>query len=119
MNYKKYSFVNLKNTNYNGYEIRPIRKNDIQKIKRWRNEQIDVLRQDRQITTVEQNEYYENSIKKSFLMKKPKMILFSLLLSNKCIGYGGFMHINWAKNLAELSFILDNQVVSTKALFFE
>lgn len=45
MNYKKYSFVNLKNTNYNGYEIRPIRKNDIQKIKRWRNEQIDVLRQ--------------------------------------------------------------------------
>ena len=42
-------------------------------------------------------------------MNKPRIILFSFLSSNKCIGYGGFVHIDWKKYSAELSFILDTK----------
>jgi hypothetical protein len=31
------------------------------------------------------------------------------LLRNDCIGYGGFVHINWNKKHTELSFILDTE----------
>jgi len=117
MNSKKYSFINLKNYSHKKYEIRVVRKNDIQKIKKWRNEQIKILRQNKQITTSEQNDYYENFIKKSFFTKKPKMIIFSFLLSNKCIGYGGFTHINWTNNKAELSFILDTKRVKNSKIY--
>jgi len=45
------------------------------------------------------------------------MIIFSFLLSNKCIGYGGFTHINWTKNIAELSFILDTKRVKNSKIY--
>ena len=31
------------------------------------------------------------------------------MLRNDCIGYGGFVHINWNKKHTELSFILDTE----------
>ncbi len=109
MNEKKYDFINFNNLHLRDYKIRPIRKNDIQKIRKWRNEQIDILRQNKEISASEQNQYYKISIKKSFHMNKPQIILFSFLSSNKCIGYGGFVHIDWKKYSAELSFILDTK----------
>lgn len=111
---KKYFFINIKNSNFKNYKIKPLRKIDIQKIRVWRNEQISILRQNKVINSKEQLEYYENFIEKSFFVKKPKMILFSFLLSNECIGYGGFVHINWKKRRAELSFLLDTKIVNKK-----
>ena len=35
------------------------------------------------------------------------MILFSFTFENNCIGYGGFVHIDWNLKKAELSFLLD------------
>ena len=35
------------------------------------------------------------------------MILFSFILKNNCIGYGGLVHIDWNSKKAELSFLLD------------
>ena len=66
MNEKKYDFINFNNLHLRDYKIRPIRKNDIQKIRKWRNEQIDILRQNKEISVSEQNQYYKISIKKSF-----------------------------------------------------
>ena len=60
MRQEKYNFINLENSTYKEYKIKIIRKGDIQKIRKWRNEQIDVLRQTKKISTLEQNKYYED-----------------------------------------------------------
>ena len=49
MRKEKYNFINLKNSTYKKYKIKIIRKGDIQKIKKWRNEQIDILRQTKKL----------------------------------------------------------------------
>jgi len=89
------------------YLLIPIREIDIQNIRKWRNDQLDVLRQENPITKNEQIQYYNNVIKKSFSEKMPDMILFSFMLDNLCVGYGGLVHINWDSKIAEVSFIVD------------
>ena len=79
----------------------------MESIRKWRNEQIDILRQNKPLTKDEQSKYYHQVIKKSFYEKKPEMILFSFLIKNNCVGYGGFVHIDWNSKKAELSIILD------------
>ena len=89
------------------YLLIPIREIDIQNIRKWRNDQLDILRQENPITKNEQIQYYNNVIKKSFSKEMPDMILFSFMLDNLCVGYGGLVHINWDSKIAEVSFIVD------------
>ncbi len=104
---RKYSFLPSKKYCSNKYSLVPLRERDVESIRKWRNEQIDILRQNKPLTKDEQSKYYHQVIKKSFYEKKPKIILFSFLIKNACIGYGGFVHIDWNSKKAELSFILD------------
>ena len=104
---RKYSFLSGKKYYSNKYSLVPLRERDVESIRKWRNEQIDILRQNKPLTKDEQSKYYHQVIKKSFYEKKPKIILFSFLIKNACIGYGGFVHIDWNSKKAELSFILD------------
>lgn len=101
----KYSFLEKKEYVYKKYNLKPLRKKDIQLIRKWRNEQINVLRQKDEISIDEQKKYFSNLEKKSFYVKKPETILFSILLDEKCIGYGGFVHIDWESQRAEISII--------------
>jgi len=112
-----YSCLKKEKYHFKKYSIIPIRKKDIQSIRKWRNEQIDILRQTKKITKIKQIEYYERIIKKTFNQKKPNSILFSYCLEDKCIGYGGFVHINWNKKRAELSFLLDTECVKKKRIY--
>lgn len=89
------------------YELIPIREEDIQFIRNWRNDQMDVLRQKHPITEKEQVNYYYNVIRKSFNQKNPEQILFSFLFKKKCIGYGGLVHIDWDPKRAEVSFLTE------------
>tara|TARA_B100000029_G_scaffold375885_1_gene370364 strand:+ start:818 stop:1396 length:579 start_codon:yes stop_codon:yes gene_type:complete len=107
MKNKKYSILSVNDVRFKEYKITPLRKIDIQKIRLWRNNQINILRQNVKLSARDQIKYYNNIVGKSFFQKKPKLILFSFLLKNSCIGYGGFVHINWEKNLGEISFLLD------------
>lgn len=102
----RYNCLKKENYDFNDYHMVPIRKKDIQFIRKWRNEQIDVLRQRKKITKKEQIDYYNKVIKKSFSEKRPECILFSFLLNDVCIGYGGLTNIDWLSKRAELSFIL-------------
>lgn len=81
-------------------------------IKDWRNDQIDVLRQEKPITSEQQVAYYNNIIKKSFSEDNPSLILFSFLYDDLCIGYGGLTNIDWNRKNAELSFLVDTDRVS-------
>jgi len=102
---KKYSFLKKDFYSSKNYKIIPIRYDDLLKIKNWRNEQLEILRQIKPLSDSDQLSYYENIIKKSFSEEQPEQILFSFLLNDKCIGYGGLVHIDWKKNEAELSFL--------------
>jgi RimJ/RimL family protein N-acetyltransferase len=89
------------------YRLVPLREQDIMQIMEWRNDQIDILRQNKALTPEDQQQYFENVIKPSFREERPKIILFSFLLGDRCIGYGGLTNIDWPSKRAELSFLLD------------
>ena len=90
-------------------ELITIREEDIQKVRNWRNQQKIILRQDKNITKKEQEIYFNTIIKPTFNQKNPEMILFSLLMKGKCIGYGGLVHINWKSKRGEISFLTDTK----------
>ena len=115
------SMVELKDgtdfNKYSGYSIIPIREIDMELIRQWRNEQIEILRQKTPITAHEQRRYFKEFIKPSFNEKKPDQILFSYLLNKGLIGYGGLTNIDWESKRAEISFILDPKRTRNKNLY--
>jgi RimJ/RimL family protein N-acetyltransferase len=90
----------------NEYAIVPLREIDIFEVKQWRNDQIDVLRQNTVLTDRDQKEYYDRCVVPGFSETKPTIILFSYLEHNMCIGYGGLTNIDWENKRAELSFLV-------------
>ena len=90
--------------------IVPIRSEDRFRIMKWRNEQIYHLRQKEFLNKESQNKYFDTIIKSSFNESCPRQILFSMLKNQKCIGYGGLVHINWEDKNAEISFIMDTDL---------
>lgn len=98
------------------YSIVPIRDEDKYDIMKWRNEQIYHLRQQQPLTKEQQESYFNTTVASLFEQDKPGQILFSYLENDRCIGYGGLVHINWADKYAEISFIIDT---SLEKDFFE
>ncbi len=92
------------------YSIVPIRDQDKYDIMQWRNEQIYHLRQNDILTKEKQEAYFKNVVSQLFEQAQPEQLLFSYLHNDKCIGYGGLVHINWHKKTAELSFIMATQL---------
>lgn len=95
--------------NEDGYKLIPIREEDMELIRVWRNAQKNVLRQNQDITPSEQKKYYHSVIAPSFEEKYPTQILFTYLYRDKCIGYGGLVHISWPNKRAEFSYLADPQ----------
>jgi hypothetical protein len=92
------------------YVIVPIRYEDRLAIMKWRNDQMYHLRQDKLLTEKDQESYFQSIILPSFKEKLPAQILFSFLHNEKCIGYGGLVHINWHAKEAEVSFIMATEL---------
>lgn len=91
------------------YSLRPILWEDRQAIMGWRNSQIDVLRQDTPITQEAQDAYFSTVVKPQFALTNPSQILWGFLEDEALIGYGGLVHIQWADERAEVSFLTDSQ----------
>jgi RimJ/RimL family protein N-acetyltransferase len=117
MKLKQYLFLSNNKLSCGKYSITPLRKSDIQKIRKWRNEQINVLRQLIPLTKDVQSKYFTNIIEKSFYKYKPNIILFSFLYDKNCIGYGGLVHINWNSKRGEVSFIDNTERANSKILY--
>ncbi len=92
------------------YAIVPIRFEDKEAIRQWRNEQMYHLRQASKLTKENQESYFNNVVAKLFDQAKPSQILFSYLKDGECIGYGGLVHINWIDKNAEISFIMETKL---------
>lgn len=108
----KDKYLILKKSKYktSKFQFSQILENDIEKIRRWRNQQKDVLRQNKNITKSEQLDYFNKIILSEKTLKYPSSILFSIKKNNTLIGYLGLVHILWYEKIAEISFLLDTKI---------
>ena len=106
----KYKVLNKQMWSDGEYAIIPIRNEDRYKIMQWRNEQIYHLRQSEPLTMEMQDAYFKNVVNKLFDKEHPNQLLFSFLEGEKCIGYGGLVHINWIDRNAEVSFVMNTEL---------
>jgi RimJ/RimL family protein N-acetyltransferase len=89
------------------YQLRPIHWDDRDAIREWRNAQIDVLRQLNPLSASEQDDYFSNIVRPQLTQEQPAQILFAFLEDSQLVGYGGFVHIVWSDQRAEVSFLTD------------
>ncbi len=110
----KYKVLNKQVFINGNFSIVPIRMEDRFVIKKWRNEQIFHLRQDKLLTDEAQDVYFNTVVKSLFDQDKPNQLLFSYMQGDQCIGYGGLVHMNWVDKNAEISFITDTALGKAK-----
>jgi RimJ/RimL family protein N-acetyltransferase len=115
MNYKILKRDQLSDSE--GYQITAIRAEDIESIRIWRNAQIEVLRQNKPITKEEQVDYFHQNIWPTFMLDKPKQILFSFFFQEQLIGYGGLTSIDWENKRGEISFLLNPERVMCDQMY--
>jgi Acetyltransferase (GNAT) domain len=114
---RKYKCLPVKKYSLNEFSLLPIRDEDKYTIMKWRNEQIDILRQKEPLTKEKQELYFSNVVDKLFEQEKPDQLLFSFLENDILIGYGGLVHIDWESRNAEVSFITVNDGKNNKQGF--
>jgi RimJ/RimL family protein N-acetyltransferase len=107
---KKYLCLNNQEYLIKEFKIVPIRFQDRLDIMKWRNEQTYHLRQSHLLTIQDQESYFRNVVEPLFIHEQPNQLLFSFLKNDKCIGYGGLVHINWIDMNAEISFLMDTKL---------
>lgn len=112
MKFKSYKVLTNQSFSLGEYSIIPIRDVDRYDIMKWRNEQMYHLRQIQPLTPEIQDHYFSKVVSNLFSQEKPEQLLFSYLSEEKCIGYGGLVHINWVDRNAEISFIMDTALES-------
>ncbi len=88
------------------YTVRSIAREDMEAIRRWRNAQMDVLRQAAEISAAEQERYFDVAVEPAFALQRPRQILLTLLEDGTPIGYGGLTNLDWDARRAELSFLV-------------
>ncbi|MCC3152197.1 GNAT family N-acetyltransferase [Hymenobacter sp. BT770] len=89
------------------YRLIPIRYEDREPIRAWRNAQLEVLRQAEPLSIEQQDGYFQRVVMPLFDQEKPGQLLFSLLHHDKLVAYGGLVHISWADSRAEVSFLAE------------
>lgn len=102
----EYRSLTLQSQSDGVYALVPIRLEDREVIRKWRNEQMYHLRQNSPLSEAQQDHYFETVVQALFEQEKPNQYLFSYLMDGQCIGYGGLVHIDHQKKKGELSFIM-------------
>ena len=107
----RYKSLKVNELNNGVFSIKPIRYSDKESIRKWRNAQINVLRQEQKLTKEKQKDYFNNVISKLFAQIKPNQLLFSYFKNDILVGYGGLVHIDYLNFNAEVSFLLDTDFI--------
>ncbi|UKN02779.1 GNAT family N-acetyltransferase [Paracrocinitomix mangrovi] len=109
---KQFSALNNNVFDKGDFVITPIRFQDMESIRQWRNNQMSVLRQQRTLTPEDQKNYFEKVVAPLFEQEKPTQLLFSFLENDQLIGYGGLVNISWRDLRAEMSFLVDDKIAA-------
>jgi len=83
----------------------------IELIRLWRNEQIDILRQTRIISHTDQLAYFERQVWPELQSKTPRQILLAIHENGRFIGYGGLVHLYWEHLRGEVSFLMCTEIM--------
>lgn len=101
-----------------GYRYVGLRHQDIQEIRRWRNEQQDVLRQKNSLTRAEQQQWWETVVTPTHRSAHPSFLLVSILDGDsELVGYGGLTNIDWDHLRAEVSFLVSTERAADAATY--
>ena len=118
MKVSNYVCLTKNNYTFKNYQLIPIRIQDAESIRKWRNEQINFLRQEKIISSNEQQQYFEKIITPSYNQQIPNLILFSFLENSNLIGYGGLVNIDWNNKISEISFLIET-IRSKNSILYE
>ena len=99
------------------YVYEAVNHEDIESIRQWRNQQVDVLRQTHDIGREEQIEYFKNNVWPEMSTDQPEKILLSIKINGKLIGYGGLVNISWTNLRGELSFLIDTNRMKNRDIY--
>lgn len=99
--------------------LRAVNQADIEAIRQWRNDQMDVLRQTEPISQEAQVRYFEENIWPDLIQLQPKQILLAIERQGELIGYGGLVHISWPYRRAEISFLLSPKLEKDSKVLYE
>ena len=102
---------------YKDFSIDNLKKNDVEKLRVWRNSQRKILRQNKILSKSEQKNYFNKYIKNQTKKKYPEVILFAYKYKDELIGYGGLVYISWPNYRAELSLLLNTDFTRNKKIF--
>ena len=90
-----------------GYRYVVLRHADIEALRRFRNAQLPVLRQEVPLLPEQQEHWYASEVRPTHASTTPAFLLVSILEEGRFIGYGGLTHIDWTQGRAEVSFLVD------------
>ena len=100
-----------------GTTLAPLKKEHMEQIRLWRNEQLSILRQKSPLSQESQQLYWEKTLSPNALEKHPPLILFSIIQGDYFLGYTGLTHIDWTNKRAEISFLIDTKIPEENNLF--
>jgi len=83
----------------------------------WRNEQMDVLRQQRPLSEADQERWYREVVVPAHESETPPMLLVSILLQGRFVGYGGLTNLDWDSLRGEVSFLDETARAADPELF--
>jgi RimJ/RimL family protein N-acetyltransferase len=104
---------------FDGRLLCPMQKSFLPDLKKWRNQQINVLRQFKPLTDFDQETWFQN------LQNDPKQILFGIITyvdgtkETMFIGYCGITNIDLKNKRGEISFLVDSERASNEKLYRE
>ncbi|WP_299195672.1 GNAT family N-acetyltransferase [uncultured Erythrobacter sp.] len=101
----------------NGYSLRCVQDTDIEAIRRWRNAQMEVLRQAAPISSLEQEQYFARTIWPQMELERPRTILAAILQGDRAIGYGGLVHCAWEHKRAEISALFAPEIARDRSAY--
>lgn len=84
-------------------KLRPIEKSDIEQIRKWRNEQIEILRTPFYLTEIMQDDWFENIVS-----DRNSKYRFYACEDKKLIGYCA-LEIHWENRQAEMGIVLGKE----------
>lgn len=116
---KKYKILKNERYFFDNLTMKSLNLSEFEIIRLWRNNQINILRQNKKISKLEQIKYYNQNILKNMMSIKPDNILLSINYNNEFIGYGGLVHISWTNKRAEFSFLLNDKIKINSKKFKE
>ena len=98
-------------------DFRRISHNDLPHLMEWRNNQQSVLRQQRPLSSQDQESWWTTSVEPSYIAAEPRIFLLALDRGKGISSYGGLTNINWLNLRAEVSFLAETELARDAARY--